>query len=124
MKDTPSDVLAERLDAAYELIGRRELAFHAAHPRACQVCDGAGLDLRAPAPAAGRPDICAYCIGATPARHPLDTTRQLSRAERAQPSRHVDTAAAVYLVTLRQIAHELSAELNARGWSPDGEVEA
>jgi len=119
LKHTPSDVIAERLDAAYELIGRRELAFHAAYPRACTTCGGVGLDLDTPAPPAGRPDTCPECIGATPALHPLDTGRQLSRAEREHPSRYVDTAPAVFLATLRQIAREMSAALTARGWSPD-----
>jgi len=119
LKDTPTDALIDRRASALELIGRRALAFHAAHPRACQVCDGVGLDLKAPAPPAGRPDSCPACTGAKPARHPLDTARRLSRNERDNPGQHIDTSRAVFLAALQQIADEITAELIARGWSAE-----
>ena len=117
LKDTPSDEIAEQLDSARELVRTHRDAFAPKYPRACKTCGGVGLDLNAPTPTAGRPDTCPDCIGATPARHPLDTARQLSRAEREHPSRHVDTSRAVFLATLRQLAREMDAELTARGWS-------
>jgi len=120
LKDTPSDEIAEQLDSARELVRTHRDAFAPKYPRACKTCGGVGLDLNAPTPTAGRPDTCPNCTGATPARHPLDTARQLSASERATASRHTDTGAAVMIFTLAQMCREMEAELKARGWTIEG----
>lgn len=120
LKDTPSDELNDQLTAARDHLTQQRDAFAAKYPRACKTCGGVGLDLNAPTPAAGRPDTCADCTGATPARHPLDTARQLSASERATASRHTDTGAAVMIFTLSQMCQEIEAELTARGWTMEG----
>jgi hypothetical protein len=120
LKDTPSDELIADLIAARDHLTRQRDAFAPKYPRACKTCGGVGLDLNAPTPTAGRSDTCPDCTGATPARHPLDTARQLSASERATASRHTDTGAAVMIFTLAQMCREMEAELTARGWTIAG----
>lgn len=122
LADLPPEELAARLEAVERTYARRALEYAAAFPRACVVCRGAGLDLDAPAPPAGRPDACPGCTGATPARHPLDAARRLSRAERegAAAGPRVDTSPAVMLHAIRGALKALRAERARREGEGEG----